>query len=163
MNDNVTPFRNVKLVSLLWAEPERAADISMLHARLFTPLWDEAAIRTLLEHPASTSLIAVAGGSQKSVIGFVIGQLAADEAEILSLAVTPDWQKLGVGKMLVEGLARASRRGEATRVFLEVAEDNVAAIALYRSLGFAEVGRRKRYYTRADAEPADALTLALAL
>lgn len=162
MNDNVTPFRNPKLVSLLWADPERAVDISALHSRLFAPLWDDAAIRALLEHPASTSLIAVAG-SPKAVVGFVIGQLAADEAEILSLGVTPDWQKLGLGRMLVEGLARASRRGEAKRLFLEVADDNAAAIALYRSLGFVETGRRKRYYTRIDAAPADALTLALVL
>ena len=95
MSSNVTPFRNVKHASMLWAAPERAEEIAALHAKLFDPPWDTNAIRGLLEHPAATSLIAVAG-SPKSVIGFVIGQLAADEAEILSIGVSPNWQRAGV-------------------------------------------------------------------
>lgn len=162
MSDNVTPFRNVKLVSLLWAEPDRAAEIARLHAQIFNPAWDEAAIRSLLEHPASTSLVAVAG-SPKAVIGFVIGQLAADEAEILSVGVTPDWQRIGLGRMLVEGLTRASRRGDAKQLHLEVAADNAAALALYRALGFKEMRRRKGYYERPGAPAADAVVFALDL
>lgn len=162
MSDNVTPFRNVKLVSLLWAEPDRAAEIARLHAQIFKPAWDEAAIRSLLEHPASTSLVAVAG-APKSVIGFVIGQLAADEAEILSVGVTPDWQRIGLGRMLVEGLARASRRGDAKQLHLEVGADNAAALALYRALGFKEMRRRKSYYERAGAPAVDAVVFALDL
>ena len=162
MSSNVTPFRNIKNVSLLWAAPERAAEIAALHARLFKPSWDAAAIKSLLENPASTSLVAVAG-EPKAVVGFVIGQLAADEAEILSVGSAPDWQRAGLGRMLVEGLIRAARRGESKRLFLEVAEDNIAAMALYRSLSFDETGRRKRYYERPDGPAADALILALNL
>ena len=162
MTSNVTPFRNIKHVSLLWAAPERATEIAALHQRLFDPPWDEAAIASLLEHPASTSLVAVAG-DPKVITGFVIGQLAADEAEILSIGVAPDWQHAGLGKMIVLGLVRAAKRGEAKRLFLEVAEDNIAANALYKSLGFTETGRRKRYYERADGTAADAIVLALNL
>ncbi|MGQ0457359.1 MAG: ribosomal protein S18-alanine N-acetyltransferase [Hyphomicrobium sp.] len=162
MSDNVTPFRNIKHVSLLWADPERAAEIAALHARLFNPSWDRTAIKTLLEHPASTSLVAVSG-SPKLAVGFIIGQLAADQAEIISVAVAPEWQRVGLGRMLVEGLARASRRGDAERLFLEVAEDNVSALALYRSLSFKEVARRKGYYQRSSAPPVDGLVLSLAL
>lgn len=162
MSSNVTPFRNVKHVSLLWAAPDRAAEIAALHARLFQPAWDEAAITALLEHPASTSLVAIAG-DPKLAVGFVIGQLAADEAEIISVGVAPDWQRAGLGKLLVEGLARASKRGDANRLFLEVAADNNAAIALYRKLHFAETGRRARYYERPGGAAVDALVLALKL
>jgi [ribosomal protein S18]-alanine N-acetyltransferase len=162
MTSNVTPFRNIKHVSLLWAAPERAAEIAALHKRLFNPAWDEAAVNSLLEHPASTSLIAVSG-DPKVIAGFVIGQLAADEAEILSIGVAPDWQHAGLGTMLVQGLVRAVKRGEAKRLFLEVAEDNIAANALYKSLGFAESGRRKRYYERPDGTAVDAIVLALNL
>jgi ribosomal-protein-alanine N-acetyltransferase len=154
MNSNVTPFRNIKHVSLLWAAPERSAEIAALHKRLFYPAWDEAAVTSLLEHPASTSLVAVAG-EPKVIAGFIIGQLAADEAEILSVGVAPDWQRAGLGKMLVEGLIRAVRRGEAKRLFLEVAADNAGAIALYKSLKFAETGRRKAYYQRANGPAAE--------
>jgi ribosomal-protein-alanine N-acetyltransferase len=160
---NVTPFRNVKHASMLWASPDRAEEIAALHAKLFNPAWDAAAIQSFLEHPAATSLIAVAGGQKKTVIGFLIGQLAADEAEILSVGVSPDWQRVGLATGLLEGLVRAARRGDAKRIFLEVAEDNPAAIALYRKLGFTEAGRRKRYYERPGAPAVDALTLVLNL
>jgi ribosomal-protein-alanine N-acetyltransferase len=106
--------------------------------------------------------VAVAG-EPKAAIGFVIGQLAADEAEILSIGVSPNWQRAGLGARLVEGLARAARRGEAKRIFLEVAEDNAPAIALYNKLGFVTAGRRKRYYERPGGEAIDALTLVLTL
>lgn len=161
MTSNVTPFRNVKHISLLWAAPERAEEVAALHARLFEEHWDAAAIKPLLEHPASTSLIAVTG-EPKTIKGFVIAQLAADEAEILSIAVAPDWQRAGLGTRLIEGLARACKRGEAAKIFLEVAEDNTAARALYTKLGFVEMGRRKAYYKRPTGA-VDALTLVLKL
>jgi ribosomal-protein-alanine N-acetyltransferase len=160
---NVTPFRNVKHASMLWASPDRAEEIAALHAKLFSPPWDTAAIKGLLEHPAATSLIAVAGGQKKSVIAFVIGQLAADEAEILSIGVSPDWQRVGLATGLLEGLSRAARRGGAKRIFIEVAEDNAAGLALYRKLGFTESGRRKRYYERPGSPAVDALILVLNL
>jgi [ribosomal protein S18]-alanine N-acetyltransferase len=169
MTSNVTPFRNIKHISLLWAAPERSAEIAALHARLFVPPWDEPAVKSLLEHPAATSLVAVANDPKgkpddpKILCGFIIGQLTADEAEILSVGVAPDWQRTGLGKMLVEGLMRAVKRGEAKRLFLEVAEDNTAAIALYRRLGFIETGRRQRYYVRPGKAAVDALNLAITL
>ncbi len=159
---NVTPFRNIKHISLLWAEPERADEIAALHARLFDPAWDAAAIKALLEHPVTTSLIAVVGSPQVPV-GFIIGQLAADEAEIISVGVAPDWQRFGLGAMLVEGLARACRRGDAKRLFLEVGSDNEAALRLYAMLNFNEIGRRKGYYQRSGGPSLDAIMLALDL
>lgn len=130
--------------------------------KIFEPPWDSNSIKSLLEHPAATSLVAVAG-EPKVTIGFIIGQLAADEAEILSIGVSPNWQRAGLGARLLEGLARAARRGEAKRIFLEVAEDNAPAVALYRKLNFVEVGRRKRYYERPGGKAVDALTLVLTL
>ena len=162
MTSNVTPFRNLKHVSLLWASPERAEEIAALHAKIFEPAWSADSIKSLLEHPAATSLVAVAG-EPKIAIGFIIGQLAADEAEILSIGVSPNWQRAGLGTRLLEGLARAARRGEAKRIFLEVAQDNAPAVALYQKLGFVEAGRRKRYYERPGSEAVDALTLVLTL
>lgn len=162
MNSNVTSFRQLRHVSLLWAAPERSKEVADIHRQLFNPPWTADAIASLLAHPASTSLIAVSG-SPHAIAGFVIGQLAADEAEILSIGVMPDWQRIGLGAMLVEGIARAARRGEARTLFLEVAEDNSAALRLYQRLGFREVGRRPRYYHRPDGPAIDALNLSLDL
>lgn len=148
-----------KRVSLLWAGPDRASDIAQLHAQLFSPAWDEAGVRALLDHPAATSFVATLG-QPTDVVGFVVAQLAADEAEILSVGVSLPFQRLGIGRMLVEGLSRALQRAEVRRLFLEVADDNISALALYSRLGFEPTGRRKAYYVRGGGVAVDAVTMA---
>ncbi len=149
-------------VSILWAGPEHAADLAGLHKDLFEQPWDESSVADLLRHPGSISFLARLGQPLQTA-GFIMGQLAADEAEILSLGVRKDRQRHGIGRKLVEAMVRTARKAEARRLFLEVAESNPAAIALYKGVGFAEIGRRKGYYARAGAPPEDALMLALAL
>jgi ribosomal-protein-alanine N-acetyltransferase len=149
-------------VSLLWASPERVDDIAALHARLFDPPWDAESIARLTEHPAAAAFIAQVR-DPKVMVGFVIAQIAADEAEILSIGVAPEWQRRGIARHMVEGLIRAARRAEVKRLFLEVAADNTAALRLYKGLGFAAAGRRKAYYRRPGGQPVDAVVLALAL
>jgi ribosomal-protein-alanine N-acetyltransferase len=91
--------------------------------------------------------------------GFALGRVAADEAEVLTIAVDPAARRKGIGARLLRGLlADAVARG-ATEAFLEVAADNAAALALYRGAGFAEVGRRKGYYSGRDGPATDALVL----
>lgn len=152
-----------KYVSLLWAGPEQAGEIARLHATLFDPAWSEESVRALLDHPASTAFMAMIGGAPKTCVGFVMAQLAADEAEILSIGVTEDWQRKGIGKRLVEGVARAAQRAEAKKLFLEVAADNDAAMELYRRAGFLGTGLRRGYYARPGGVAVDAVTLALKL
>lgn len=145
-------------ISLLWALPDDAAAIAALHAALFPTAWDRDAIQALIEHPASLALVATR--PSRMVVGFIIAQIAADEAEILSIGVAPDQQRHGIGRRLVDGAARSAARSEARRLFLDVADSNVAARALYASCGFAEIGRRKAYYTLPGGVREDALQLA---
>lgn len=152
----------LKHVSVLWASVEHADDIARCHAGLFETPWDMASVQGLLSHPGSTALVARVGYPPE-VAGFILGQLAADEAEILSFGVAKDFQRHGIGKKLLDGLARAAKRAEAKRLFLEVADDNIPALVLYSRSGFKEVGRRKGYYERANGVKADALVLALTL
>jgi [ribosomal protein S18]-alanine N-acetyltransferase len=151
-----------KHVSILWAAPEHAEELALLHSGLFDVPWDAAAFVKLLGHPGSTAFLARVGAPARTV-GFILGQLAADEAELLTLGVGKDSQRHGIGRRLVEALARAAKKAEARRLHLEVAGDNIPALVLYKKLGFAEVGRRKGYYQRAGAPPEDALRLALTL
>ncbi len=151
-----------KLVSLLWAGPERAADIAGMHARLFDAPWNESSVAKLLEHPASTAFVAEIG-LPKIAVGFIMGQVMADEAEILSLGVAPELQRRGLGRTLVDGLLRAARKAESKRLFLEVAADNAAALALYRELKFVETSRRNGYYPRINGQAVDALVLQCAI
>lgn len=156
------PF-DTRTVSLLWAGPERAAEIAFLHSALFDEGWNEASVQKLLESPASTAFIAQIGAQHKITVGFILGQLAADEAEVLSIGVAPELQRRGLGRRLVDGLARAAKRAEGKRLFLEVAADNTKAQGLYRALGFKDVGLRKAYYKRKDGPAVDAHILAMAL
>jgi ribosomal-protein-alanine N-acetyltransferase len=157
-----TPPLDPKIVSLLWAGPERAAEIAGMHARLFPPGWGEEGVARMLDNPAATSFVAQVG-APKITVGYVMGQVTADEAEILSLGVAPELQRRGLGTQLVNGLIRAVQRAEAKRLYLEVAADNAPAIALYGKLGFAETTRRKGYYHRPGASPVDAVVLQKAL
>lgn len=157
----VVPF-NPRNMSLLWASPDRAAEIAALHARLFDPAWDEEEIVALIEHPAASSFVAQLR-EPRVLAGFILGQIAADEAEILSIGVAPEWQRRGIARGMVEGLVRAARRAEVKRLFLEVAADNEAAMRFYDGMGFSAIGNRKAYYQRAGGRPVDAIALALDL
>lgn len=134
---------------------EVAARLAALHAEAFDAPWDSGAFENLLGQ----------GGVHLAEVpdGFILIRTAADEAEILTLAVRPAARRRGVGADLVAlGAAEAAARG-ATRLFLEVADDNAAARALYARSGFVEAGRRPRYYARPDGSRRDALLLALNL
>lgn len=86
------------------------------------------------------------GGPRQVVAGYVIARVAADEADVLNLAVSPAERGRGLGGELLDaGLAAVIDRG-AREIFLEVRESNVAALALYGSRGFAAVSRRNMYY-----------------
>ncbi|MBV8913875.1 MAG: GNAT family N-acetyltransferase [Acetobacteraceae bacterium] len=78
--------------------------------------------------------------------GMVLARVAADESEILTLAVDPDQQRRGLGRRLLEQAMRTAGARGARCMLLEVAEANTAARALYAGTGFLEVGRRRRYY-----------------
>lgn len=149
-------------VSLLWASLEHAAEIAACHSALFPEPWDTASFERLLENPGSTSFVARHGNPQQT-LGFVVGVLAADDAEILTLGVSKPYQRNGVARRLIDALARAARNAEAKRLFLDVADDNIPALVLYSRLGFKEAGRRKAYYQRTDGPAIDALTLQLTL
>jgi [ribosomal protein S18]-alanine N-acetyltransferase len=158
----MTQAIDYKHVSILWAASDNAAELASLHRGLFDKPWDAAAFEGLLSHPGSTAFLARLG-SPVEMVGFIVGQLAADEAEILTLGVRADRQRHGIGRKLVEALARAVKKAEARRLFLEVAAGNAAALGLYKSLGFQEVGQRKGYYEKPAGPAEDALTLALNL
>ena len=90
--------------------------------------------------------------------GYLLATIIDDEAEILSIGVTPDRQSQGVGKRLFEHFFDHGASRNMARVVLEVAEDNLPALGLYRNFGFAEFGRRKGYYKQ-DNQKIDAIIM----
>lgn len=123
------------------AEPPHAAALAAIHAACFPPAerWDERAMASLLAQPGVFGLIDPEGGC-------VLARIAADEAEILTLAVVPERRRQGRGRALLDAARREAAQAGALALFLEVAEDNAAALALYAAQGFGPVGRRRAYY-----------------
>jgi ribosomal-protein-alanine N-acetyltransferase len=110
----------------------------------FSDPWSENAFHEALSHPAVFFACARCGGDD--IAGYVVAWFAADEGEIANLAVSPIAWGGGVGRaLLTSALDVAASRG-ASAVYLEVRDSNERARRLYRSSGFEEVGRRRRYY-----------------
>jgi ribosomal-protein-alanine N-acetyltransferase len=80
--------------------------------------------------------------------GYVVALDAADEGEILNLAVAPGSRRTGLGRALVEAILGVLKDRAVGQVYLEVRESNAPARSLYAAQGFREVGRRKGYYRR---------------
>jgi ribosomal-protein-alanine N-acetyltransferase len=123
--------------------------------------WSGEDVATLVRGPGSLALLA-AGRAYGEVmpLGYVLARVAGGEAEILSLAVTGEAWRQGLGRrLLAETMSAAAGRG-ARRIHLDVATDNAAAIALYSAAGFETAGRRPGYYTSGPGPAKDALLLA---
>lgn len=133
------------------------ADLATIHAACFTlpRPWAPFEIKALLDSPHVFLLT--------ESDGFLMGRAVAGEAELLTLAVLPAARRQGIGARLVQAFLAEARTRQSAQAFLEVAAGNTAAIALYESAGFGQVGRRKAYYTGADGHSDDALVLTRAV
>jgi len=142
------------MTALISATIAHGPAMSAIHALAFPPgqRWGADALALQLGLPGAFGLMAGADG-------FVLARVAADEAEILTLAVVPRQRRHGIGTLLLSAaFARAAEAG-AVAMLLEVAEANIAARSLYEKLGFSPVGRRRGEY----AAGIDALVLRCAL
>ena len=135
---------------IMQATLAHAAALAAIHAAAFPPreAWGEDAISLQLALPGAFALIDERGG-------MLLGRVAADQAEVLTLAVTPIMRRQGIASALLREATTQVRAAGARELFLEVSTGNEAALALYRREGFVEVGRRRRYY----ADASDALVM----
>ncbi len=134
-------------------ECEGAAVLAELHARAFANPWSASAIIQELDAPTAFCMAVGAPWA-----GFILARASAGEAEVLTLAVDPAARRRGLGRALVEAVATEACARGAEALWLEVAEDNMAARALYAAAGFEPTGRRRGYYARPGGA-ADALIL----
>ncbi len=132
---------------------DKAEDCARLHSASFAHPWPAEEMAALIAN-ASTLAAAALDPASGRLRGFVLARLAADEAEILTIAVEPSARGKGVGRaLLAENLRQAGRAGART-MFLEVDQENASALALYERLGFVKVGERTGYYRRKDGQRA---------
>ena len=121
---------------------QHIADIEKL---CFSDPWSVNSIGSELRNPLSLWLVALEDGN---VAGYVGSQTVLGEADMMNLAVHPDYRRRGVGEQLVLQLVDHLRRQGSHILMLEVRASNEPAIALYKKLGFIQVGRRPNYYTK---------------
>lgn len=137
---------------------DHAAACARLHALYFSHPWSVNEFESLIASASIHGAAALEGSGK--VLGFVLARQAADEAEILTIAVDKSARKQGIGRELLENQVESLRHMRVRKLFLEVDEDNLAALRLYGHFGFAQVGARPGYYRTASGKPANALILA---
>jgi ribosomal-protein-alanine N-acetyltransferase len=133
-----------------------AARLSQLHRASFHRGWGEGEFETMLAERNTFTQRLMLGRTQ---IGFIISRMAADEAEILSVAVDANHRGRGYSHtLLANHLGHLAGFG-IRRVFLEVEENNAPAVRLYERAGFRTVGRREQYYRDASGAKLNALVM----
>lgn len=141
--------------------PMRETDLDAVHAlevRSYDFPWSLGTFRDCLRAGYSCWVL----HRDEELIGYFLLSVAAREAHVLNICVDPKLQGRGLGRRMMEALLKLARQQTADRIFLEVRPSNPAAIHLYESLGFNEIGRRPRYYPSRDGRE-DALVMAMEL
>jgi [ribosomal protein S18]-alanine N-acetyltransferase len=133
-----------------------AARLAQLHGASFHRGWGEGEFEAMLSE-RNTLVHRLRLG--RKLIGFAVSRIAADEAEILSIALDAGHRGRGLSRnLLLNHLGHLAGRGVRS-IFLEVEENNAPARRLYERTGFTVVGRRERYYKQPDGEQWNALLM----
>ncbi len=117
--------------------------IAALEKLCFSDPWPVEGIAPELTNPLSFWLVAMDGDT---LAGYIGSQSCVPDADVMNVAVAPDYRRRGIARQLIESLVWQLQQREVTRLTLEVRASNGAAISLYESLGFGQVGLRKNYY-----------------
>lgn len=147
------------------AEPEDLPALVALERAAYSHPWSEASLREAVSNPRRfCALVLRSPGAwaapDRGVRAYCIVQRVADELHIHNLAVAEALRRRGLARRLLLHVFGAAQQSGARLVLLEVREGNLAARALYESLGFEAVGHRRGYYTK---PPEDAVLLRKAL
>ena len=143
-------------------ESRHASRLAAIHASAFARPWTAQDFEGFLaERPIRADGVFLGRATQPS--GFVLSREAADEAEILSLAMASEARGQGHARTLLATHLQALAYAGVRKVHLEVEDGNDPALGLYHRLGFKSVGRREGYYLRPDGSRAGALSMSLGL
>jgi ribosomal-protein-alanine N-acetyltransferase len=149
-------WRNRHIAVVEPASPRDAARLAQLHGASFHRGWGEGEFDVML---TERNMLVHRLRQGRQVIGFAVSRMAADEAEILSVAIDAGQRGRGLSRdLLMTHLGHLAGRGVRT-VFLEVEENNQPARRLYEWAGFGVVGRRERYYQQPGGEQLNALLM----
>lgn len=117
--------------------------VAALEKTCFSDPWSEKSVASELENSLSCWLVALDGNA---VAGYVGSQTVLGETDMMNLAVSPEYRRQGIAKMLVNALVEQLKQRGSRCLTLEVRVSNEPARNLYESLGFVQIGRRPGYY-----------------
>jgi tRNA threonylcarbamoyladenosine biosynthesis protein TsaB len=138
-----TPLRSAGTIVIEEVSTAAAPLLATLHAEAFDTGWSASAFEELMRMPGAATRLALHQGEPAA---FILTRIAADEAEIITVATRPAARRRGVARQLLTRMLSDLAHQGVREVFLEVAASNVAGLSLYRAMGFQEVGRRTAYY-----------------
>ena len=122
---------------------EHVPQVAQLEKICFADPWSELSISLELTNVWSYWVVALDGDT---VVGYVGSQSSIDEADIMNVAVHPDYRRQGIAEKLINTLIADLKKRGCHALLLEVRVSNTPAITLYEKLGFVQVGCRKNYY-----------------
>ena len=131
------------MIELHMMTEAHVAQVAELERICFSDPWSEKSVASELNNPLSLWLVATDG---ETVAGYVGSQSVAGEADMMNVAVHPDYRRQGIARLLVERLVTALKEMGVHSLTLEVRASNAPAIRLYEGLGFSQVGLRPNYY-----------------
>ncbi|MCZ2203381.1 ribosomal protein S18-alanine N-acetyltransferase [Bartonella sp. A05] len=132
-----------------WIAPLQADDSASLHQihyACFVPYWDKYTFDTFFKDRSIFGYKACFIGKPLQIVGFCLCRLILDEAEVITIAVHPHYRQQGVGYLLMDSILRHLHHERATKLFLEVEENNFSALALYQRFEFKKISKRTAYY-----------------
>jgi [ribosomal protein S18]-alanine N-acetyltransferase len=150
-----TPRRTVSARRMAQGDVQRVAE---LEAESFTCPWTADSFAHLLDRHGCD--LWVLDDPEVGVVGYAVLWCVGDQGELANFAVAPSHREKGHGAHLLTRMLEVARERKVERIYLEVRVSNAAAEGLYRSFGFSEIGRRKKYY---DKPVEDALLMSLEL
>lgn len=138
------------------------SEVSQVHGQRFARGWNDGEFHSLLTQSSAYGFVARQTNARlfkPPLAGFVLAREAAGEAEILTIAVNERFARAGLGWRLMQAAMREAYSRGGTTIFLEVDDGNMAAIGLYRKMGFETAGARPSYYTGPDGKKSSALVM----
>lgn len=154
--------------------------LAQIHQESFSEAWSKDSFKSMLLDPSFFGFIVgqelkEQGSSKKQTIecGFILARKVLNEIEVITFCVLPEYRRKNFGKLLMVELIKQAgvflneefqqNKSENLKIFLEVAENNTAAIRLYDSFGFSKISKRSQYYSNQKGEKVDANIMSLVL
>ncbi|KRT56343.1 [SSU ribosomal protein S18P]-alanine acetyltransferase [endosymbiont of Ridgeia piscesae] len=144
------------LLDLRLMQAEGLEQVLQIEQRVYPFPWTLGILRDCLKVGYCCWVVTV----DQQIVGYGVMSVVVDECHLLNICIDPGWQRLGLGRRLVERLLQLGRQHGAEAAYLEVRESNRPARRLYRQIGFVEVGQRRDYYPAIGGRE-DALLLTL--